>query len=139
MNAPVDLAGRVRAASRVTYARSGGPGGQNVNKVSSKVVVRLRLDAPGVLSPEDLPRARERLARRLTTRGELVVVAQDTRDQGRNREIAVQRLVALVAGALRRRKRRRKTEPTAGSREARLASKRRRAQVKSLRRAAPEE
>jgi ribosome-associated protein len=132
----------VRASAAFTFARSGGPGGQNVNKVSSKAVLRLplgRLAGPAGLSEAELARLREKLGRRLNDRGDLVLTVQDTRDQAKNREIAVQRTAALVAAALRQPKRRVRTRPSTGSREARIASKKRRGAAKRLRGTRPED
>jgi len=126
----------VRSAAAFTFARSGGPGGQNVNKVSSKAVLRLALGRfAGIsgLSETESALVREKLGRRLNDRGDLVLTVQDTRDQAKNREIAVRRAAALIAAALRRPKRRVKTRPGAGSREARLAAKKRRGAAKRLR------
>ena len=132
----------IRASAHFTFARSGGPGGQNVNKVSSKAILRLPLgrfaDLAG-LTDAELARVREKLGRRLNERGDLVLTVQDTRDQAKNREIAVQRAAALVAAALRQPRRRVRTRPSAGSREARLASKKRRGAAKRLRGNRPED
>ena len=132
----------VRASAAFAFARSGGPGGQNVNKVSSKAVLRLplgRFSGAAGLSEAEGARMRGKLGRRLNERGDLVLTVQDTRDQAKNREIAVQRAAALVAAALRQPKRRVRTRPSAGSREARLASKRRRGADKRLRGTRPED
>jgi ribosome-associated protein len=131
----------VRRSATITFARSGGPGGQNVNKVSSKAVLRLGVDrfaGQAGLSDGEAARVREKLARRVNENGELVLAVQDTRDQAKNRELAVQRAAALVAAALRRPKRRVKTRPSAGSRESRLSSKKRRGADKRLRGSRPE-
>src|SRR3954468_11933834 len=83
-----------------SYARSGGPGGQNVNKVSSKAVLRWKLAESGCVSPE----VKERIARterkRVTTEGELVITSQRFRDQERNREDCLGRLREIVLRAL---------------------------------------
>jgi len=132
----------VRRAATVTFARSGGPGGQNVNKVSSKAVLRLplgRFASIAGLSADELARAQGKLGRKLNDRGDLVVAVQDTRDQAKNREIAVRRAADLVAASLRRPRRRVKTRPSAGSREARISSKKRRGAAKRLRSGRPEE
>jgi ribosome-associated protein len=115
------------------FARSGGPGGQNVNKVNSKAIARIRLDEVLGLSPAEAAQAANRLASRLTTIGELVVQADEERDQGRNREAAIARLVTLISGAARLPKPRKATKPTRGSKERRLASKRSRGVSKDLR------
>jgi ribosome-associated protein len=115
------------------FARSGGPGGQNVNKVNSKAIARIRLDEVLGLSEAEAAQAADRLASRLTTIGELVVQADEERDQGRNREAAIARLVALISGAARLAKPRKATKPTRASKERRLASKRTRSSSKDLR------
>ena len=130
------LESAVRRSATITFARSGGPGGQNVNKVSSKAVMHLSVDrfaAQAQLTAADLARLREKLARRVNEEGELVLAVQDTRDQAKNRELAVQRAASLVAAALRRPKRRVKTRPSAGARESRLERKKRRGADKRLR------
>jgi len=140
MNTPV-IESVVRRAAVITFARSGGPGGQNVNKVSSKAILRLplaRFAALAGLSEGELARVRGKLGRRLNDRGDLVLPVQDTRDQAKNREIAVRRAVALVAAGLRQPKRRVRTRPSAGSREARLATKKRHGAAKRLRGGRPE-
>ncbi len=132
----------IRTSAHFTFARSGGPGGQNVNKVSSKAILRLplgRFAGLAGLTEAELARVREKLGRRLNERGDLVLTAQDTRDQAKNREIAVLRAAALVAASLRQPRRRVKTRPSTGSREARLASKKRRGASKRLRGSRPEE
>jgi ribosome-associated protein len=133
-----ELERQIRRAATFTFARSSGPGGQNVNKVSSKAVARLRLESLAGLDAGERARLAARLGKRVTAGGELQVVAQDTRDQTRNRELALQRMTALVAAALRPPRKRMSTSPTAGSREARLEAKRRRSAVKR-RRGRPEE
>jgi ribosome-associated protein len=115
------------------FARSGGPGGQNVNKVNSKAIARIRLDDVLGLSVAEAAQAAGRLASRLTTTGELIVQADEEREQGRNREAAIARLVALISGAARLPKIRKATKPTRGSKERRLASKRSRGASKDLR------
>ena len=115
------------------FARSGGPGGQNVNKVNSKVMARIALDRLRGLSEAETARLRERLAGRLTNAGELLIQADEERDQARNREAALARLEALIASAARIPKARRPTKPTRASRERRLESKRLRGSSKRLR------
>jgi ribosome-associated protein len=128
-----ELERQIRRRVNFTFARASGPGGQNVNKVSSKAVARLRLAALTGLDAEQRARLEARLGRRVTADGELQVSAQDTRDQARNRELALRRMAELLATALRRPRKRVHTRPSAGSREARLESKRRRSAAKRQR------
>jgi ribosome-associated protein len=128
------LRASIEARAQLDFARSGGPGGQNVNKVNSKAIARIRLDEVQGLSAAEARMAAERLAGRLTTAGELIVQSEEERDQGRNRETALARLCSLIAGAARVPKVRRPTKPTRGSRERRLASKRVHSSSKGLRR-----
>lgn len=122
-----------------TYVRSGGPGGQNVNKVASKAV--LRWDVAGSPSlPDDVKaRLRARQANRITAEGELVLTSQRYRDQERNRQDCLDKLREMVARAAARPKVRRKTKPTRGSQEARLRTKKRRAATKAGRRRGADE
>ena len=113
------------------FARSGGPGGQNVNKVSSKAEVRWSPATSSALSPDDRAWLLAKIGGRLTTDGELIVVSEKTRDQPLNRADATEKLVAIVRAALVRPKPRRATKPSRGARERRLGEKKRRAAVKS--------
>jgi ribosome-associated protein len=128
------LRSSIEARAELDFARSGGPGGQNVNKVNSKAIARIRLDGLEGLSTAEAAMAAERLAGRLTTSGELIVQSDEERDQGRNREAALARLFSIIAGAARLPKPRKATKPTRASRERRLASKRSRSASKDLRR-----
>lgn len=128
------LRASIEMACELDFARSGGPGGQNVNKVNSKAIARLRLEAVRGLSQAEYARALTLLAGRLTKDGELMVQASEERDQPRNREAAIDRLVAIVAGAAAIPKRRIPTKPGAGARERRLSAKRLRSETKDLRR-----
>jgi ribosome-associated protein len=114
--------------------RASGPGGQNVNKVASKV--ELRFDLAGTRALADDVKARlRRLARsRLDADGRLVIVSQAERDQPRNLDDARAKLAELVARALVPPRPRKATRPTAGSRERRLAGKHQRGEVKKTRR-----
>src|ERR1051326_694377 len=114
-----------------------GPGGQNVNKLST--AVQLRFDVRGSPSlPGDVKARRERLAgTRLTRDGVLVIIAQRHRTQARNRQDGLDRLIDLIRRAAVAPTPRRPTKPTRASRERRIESKKRRAGIKHLRRARP--
>jgi ribosome-associated protein len=120
-----------------SFVRASGPGGQNVNKLST--AVQLRFDVRGSPSLPAEVRARlERLAgSRLTLGGVLVITAQRHRTQARNRQDALDRLIDLIRRAATPPAPRRPTKPTAASRERRIESKKRRANVKASRRARP--
>jgi len=117
-----------------TFSRAAGPGGQNVNKVASKVELRWSPVASRALGAADRAWLLERLADRITSSGDLVVRASRTRDQARNRAEARERLVELVRAALVRPRKRVATRPGRGAIERRLAGKKRRAKLKQTRR-----
>jgi ribosome-associated protein len=110
------------------FSRSSGPGGQHAQKTETRVEATFDVEASSALS--EVQKAR------VVRRGGPIIraVAQDERSQMRNRELAVERLVAALREALKVQRRRRPTKPTAASRERRLDEKRRRGQVKQLRR-----
>jgi len=121
------------------FVRASGPGGQNVNKVSSAVQLRFDARRSAVLSDEVAARLMRLAGARLSKDGVILITAQRFRDQARNREDARERLAALIRQALERPKPRRATKPTRAAQEKRLESKARRGGVKALRRGRVEE
>lgn len=114
------------------FVRSRGPGGQNVNKVSTAVECRLNLDEAGI-DPNVCERLKRLAASRLTAAGDIVIFADTHRTQQRNREAALERLGALIEQARQVPKRRVPTAPSAGAKARRRDAKRRRASIKELR------
>ena len=119
---------------RYSYSRSSGPGGQNVNKLDTRVTLILDLAASASLTDEQKARLQKRLANRINRRGELRVASQKHRSQWKNREEALGRFRQILAKALERRKPRRKNQVPAVSRVRRLEEKSHRSRTKELRR-----
>ncbi len=120
-----------------SFSRSGGPGGQNVNKVNTKVTVTLPLDE-SPLSDAELVRLRERLGPRINANDEILIQAQEERTQSRNRRLAEKRLRSLIRTAIRPPKRRKQTGVPRGAKQRRLENKRKQAEKKRRRRWSPE-
>jgi ribosome-associated protein len=112
------------------FVRSSGPGGQNVNKVSSAVQLRFPLERTKVLPDDVRRRVRILAGRRVTADGWLVIEASRFRSQARNRDDARARLIELIRKAAQPPKPRKRTRPTVASRERRLQAKRTRARTK---------
>jgi len=116
-----------------SFTRSSGPGGQNVNKVSTAVELRFEAARSPALSPAVKARLKRLAGRKWTSDGALILRVEDTRSQARNREIAMERLAELIRAALVAPKRRVPTKPTLGSKRRRLDAKKKRGEVKGLR------
>jgi ribosome-associated protein len=112
------------AAADWSFARSSGPGGQNVNKVNSKTLLSVPLDRLALLTEHQRQIVAEKLSSRVVD-GALTIQVQDTRSQWENRELALRRLETLIRDALKPVKARRATRPTRASKERRLTAKKR--------------
>ena len=120
-----------------TFVRSSGPGGQNVNKVSSKAVLRWGATASGLLDASSIARLTVSFPTHLTKDGELVISSQKTRDAIKNRGDCLEKLKAMLLVAIKKPKRRIPTRPTKGSVQRRLNAKARLSQKKRQRRDVP--
>jgi ribosome-associated protein len=118
----------------MSFARSGGSGGQNVNKVSSKVDLRWNPQTSTALTLDDRSQLLDRLKNRLTTDGYLIVTSQLTRDQIKNRDDAMDKLALIVRTALHREKPRKPTKVSKGAKRRRVEDKRRHSEKKTNRR-----
>ncbi len=117
----------------ISYVRSSGPGGQNVNKTSTKAVVRWNVRASAALRDDVRARFLARFASRVTAAGDILVTSDRYRDQPRNLDDCVAKLAGMLAEVAAAPRRRRPTRPGRAARERRIAAKKTRASIKSLR------
>lgn len=117
-----------------TYVRSSGPGGQNVNKVNSKAVLRWSVVHSPSLPPDVRERFLTRYRSRITAEGDFIIASQRYRDQGRNTADVLEKLSALVAAVAVPAKKRRPTKPTRASVRRRVETKQARSRTKKMRR-----
>ncbi len=118
---------------KFSASRSGGPGGQNVNKVSSKIELRFSIDDSNLLSDEEKVIIRTKLINRINKEGELLLVAQTERSQLANKEKVIEKFYNLIDKALSFQKKRRPTKPSRSSKEKRLEGKKINADKKTSR------
>jgi ribosome-associated protein len=116
-----------------TTSRSSGPGGQNVNKVNTKVTVKFDVARSQVLTPEERGVIFRKLRSKITTEGVLVISSQDSRSQLQNREAAIGKLETLLAKAFEKRKIRKATKPSKGAVQARIKKKKQHGEKKKWR------
>ena len=128
----------LRSNALLGFSKSGGKGGQNVNKVNTKVTLCLRLSLLDGLSEAELARVRKLLAGRISEKDEILVTSDEERSQLINRERAFARLEAMISSAAKLPKRRIKTTPGPAAREKRLHSKKIHSRKKAERRTGPE-
>jgi ribosome-associated protein len=114
-------------------SRSGGPGGQNVNKVSTRVTLQFNVDSSAILSPEQRFRIRSKLASRINKEGVLQITSQRTRSQELNRADTLKRFAELLSGALHREIPRIPTRATRAAKIQRVEEKKKRTQIKKAR------
>jgi ribosome-associated protein len=114
-------------------SRSSGPGGQNVNKVNTKVELRFHVASSAILSEEEKSLILEKLAKKINSEGELILVSQTERSQLKNKEKAIEKFYSLLTRALAPRKKRKHTKPSQASKEERLEEKRKQAEKKTRR------
>ena len=124
---------KLLAEIQVSASRSGGPGGQNVNKVNTKIELRFRVDASQELTTSEKQLIQLKLKNKINAENELLVTSSSERSQWKNREKAEKKFFDLLEKALTVQKRRKKTQPTASSKLKRIENKKMAGQKKALR------
>ena len=120
--------------SAVSFSRSGGPGGQNVNKLNTKVLLSVPIEDLSSLSENEKQILREKLSGRINSSDEIFVQSASTRSQLKNRKEAVKRLALIIKKALTPVRKRKRTKPSRSSVEKRLQDKKRKSEIKKSRR-----
>jgi ribosome-associated protein len=117
----------------ITTSRSSGPGGQHVNKVSTKIELRFNIPDSGLLNDDQKELLLNKLKNKITQTGDLIITSQSTRSQLKNREAAIEKFFTTLENALKPKKKRKLTKPTKTSQEKRLEEKKKKTEKKDLR------
>lgn len=123
----------IAAIINFSFSRSSGPGGQNVNKVNTKVTARVLIEDISLFTEAEKNRLRAALNSRINDADEIVIQVQDERSQIKNREIALRRIIRLITGSLKTKKKRLLTQPSKKAKERRLKLKKHRSELKKQR------